>query len=177
MCIMITLPVITAHYNPRNSYRSTAIRIQLWYFARTEISFWNLGNPNQIWIVITLLRQIQYQSELRLMLNLWEKGNFNPNLVWINKIPKRFLCAWFGRHIVMITLVHKLYGAVTVSNVLLLFITPYHNNQTIRTTTNKVYSRKWRVHSKSRLTKSNMPTSTCLRLTKLTNCRYYNSPK
>ena len=33
-----------------------------------------------------------HQSEFRLVLNLWENGNYNPNSVWINKILKRFLC-------------------------------------------------------------------------------------
>ena len=28
------------------------------------------------------------------MLDLLEKGNYNPNLFWINKIPKRFLCVY-----------------------------------------------------------------------------------
>ena len=34
-------------------------------------SFWSLFNPNQIQIVITLLGYIKYQSEFRLVLNLY----------------------------------------------------------------------------------------------------------
>ena len=43
----------------------------------------------QTWIVIFLFRQIQHQSELFLVLNLSENCNYNPNLVWINAIPKK----------------------------------------------------------------------------------------
>ena len=48
----------------------------------------------QIWIVITLFRYIQPQSKYRLVLNLSEKGNYTPNSVQIDKIPKRFLCVF-----------------------------------------------------------------------------------
>jgi len=39
------------------------------------------------------------QSEFRLMLNLSEKSNYNPNLIWINKIPKGFLCVYLPRRL------------------------------------------------------------------------------
>ena len=32
--------------------------------------------------------------EFRLVLNLLENGNYNSNLVWINKIKKKLLCSW-----------------------------------------------------------------------------------
>ena len=35
----------------------------------------------------------EHRGDIRLVLNLSEKGNYNPNLVWINKIQKQFLCA------------------------------------------------------------------------------------
>ena len=57
-----------------------------------EKSFWNLVNSNRIFIVITIFRCIQLKSEFRLVLNLSENGNYRPALVWINKIPKQFLC-------------------------------------------------------------------------------------
>ena len=31
------------------------------------------------------------------MLNLSENGNYNPNFVWINKIPKRYLIVWIPK--------------------------------------------------------------------------------
>ena len=34
------------------------------------------------------------------MLNLSENGDYNPNMFWINKIPKIFLCVYLHLHIV-----------------------------------------------------------------------------
>ena len=48
-------------------------------------------NSKQICIVIKIFRWIQHQFEFRLVLNLSEKRNYNPNLVQISKIPTRFL--------------------------------------------------------------------------------------
>ena len=68
-----------------------SIRPEKCTHLHTEKSFRNLVNPNHILIVITLFRWIQHQSEFRLVLNLSEKCNYNPNLGCINKILKR-LC-------------------------------------------------------------------------------------
>ena len=56
--------------------------------------FWILSKlkSNQIWIVITLRRLIQHQTEFCLVLNRSKKRNYNPNLFSINKIPKKCLC-------------------------------------------------------------------------------------
>ena len=74
--------------------------------VHTEKYFRNLVNPNQIWIVITILQQIQHQTEFRLAPNLSEKGNYNRNLVWITNILKRFLCVY---HIVELQPESKLF--------------------------------------------------------------------
>ena len=73
-------------------YKVTYTRRNNFYDAQTkkymelkqyEKYFLNLVYPNQIW----------HQTELHLVLNISEKGNHNPNLVWINQIQKRFsLC-------------------------------------------------------------------------------------
>ena len=55
------------------------------YSTHREI-FLNFINLTQIWIVITFFRQIQHQLELRLVQNISEKGNYNPNLVNPNQI-------------------------------------------------------------------------------------------
>ena len=34
------------------------------------------------------------QSEFRVVLNPLKNGNYDPNLIWINRIPKIFLCVW-----------------------------------------------------------------------------------
>ena len=62
----------------------------------TDKSRLNLINPKQIWIVNTLFRQIQHRAEFRSVLNLSEKGIYNPNLFWINKIQTRFVCVQRG---------------------------------------------------------------------------------
>ena len=56
--------------------------------THTEKSWRNRLNPNQSRIIIALFRQIQHQSKFRLVLNLSENGNYNQNLVWINKFKK-----------------------------------------------------------------------------------------
>ena len=44
-----------------------------------------------------------HQSEFRLVQNLLEKGNHNPNLVWNNKISKTFICMHaMTRHFILI---------------------------------------------------------------------------
>ena len=63
--------------------------------VHTEKLILNLINSNQILIVITQFRLIYLQKDFRLVLNLSNNGNYNPNLDWINKILKEiFLCAF-----------------------------------------------------------------------------------
>ena len=57
----------------------------------TEKSFLKLVNPDQIWNVITLFRQVQQHIEFRLLLNLSESCKDNPNFVFFNKIRNRVL--------------------------------------------------------------------------------------
>ena len=64
----------------------------LYIVTHTEKSFRNLVNSNQIRIVITLFREKSTAIGIPIdVLNLLENDNYNPNLVWINKIPKKFL--------------------------------------------------------------------------------------
>ena len=51
----------------------------------------NLVNPSQICIVITLFLLLWHQAKFRLAPIKSEKGNHNPNLVWVDKIQKIFL--------------------------------------------------------------------------------------
>ena len=54
-------------------------------------------NLNQIWIVITPVFNGRLSTANGIpsaVLNLSEMCDYNPNLVWINKIPKRFLCEY-----------------------------------------------------------------------------------
>ena len=56
-------------------------------FARNL--FLNSVKLNQIWIVITLCNDwFVHQKELHLVLDQSEKCNYNPNLVWLNRIQK-----------------------------------------------------------------------------------------
>ena len=64
--------------------------------VHTEKSFRNHVNANQIWIIINLFRLVD-DPPIGIpigVLNLSEKGKNNPNLIWVNMIPKRFLCVW-----------------------------------------------------------------------------------
>ena len=65
--------------------------------TNTEFFFQNLVNPYKIWIVITIFKYIEHQTEFHLVLNLSQNGNYNQNLVWINKIPKTFLCVYMSK--------------------------------------------------------------------------------
>ena len=66
-------PHAETHYTQRIIFRITLIQ-------------------TDFWIVISLFPiDLAQQSEFRLVLNLSEKFNYNPNLVWINKFRKRFL--------------------------------------------------------------------------------------
>ena len=58
--------------SPEKSFRN---------LVTTDVILLNLFKLNQIWILVTLF-PIDYRK----------KGNYNRNLVWINKIPKRFPC-------------------------------------------------------------------------------------
>jgi len=49
-------------------------------------------NSNLVWIKPAAFPIDLPLNGFRLILNLSEKDNYNPNLVCINKIPKRFLC-------------------------------------------------------------------------------------
>ena len=48
-------------------------------------------------IVITLFQLSWNQTEFRLVQNKSEKGNYNPNMISFNEIPKRFLCVFVER--------------------------------------------------------------------------------
>ena len=55
-----------------------------------EKYFLNLVESALIWIVLNLFRLIWHWAEIRLVVNQSEKGNYNPNLVWFDKIQKKF---------------------------------------------------------------------------------------
>ena len=103
---MIVVTTFRLHFEPNGipfgskskgklSSRSYPIQFERkwkYSFLSAEKSFRNLVNPNQSRNVITIFRQIQHQTEFRLVLSLSENGNYIPALVWVNKIPKRFPC-------------------------------------------------------------------------------------
>ena len=60
----------------------------------TEKYFRNLIKSTRNQIVFTILRLIWNQTDVRLVLNQSENGEYNLILGWFNKIPKRFLCAY-----------------------------------------------------------------------------------
>ena len=62
----------------------------------TEKSFLNLVKSNRNQIVFTIFRLISSQTDVRLVPNQSENGNYNLISVWFNKILKRFLCVWGG---------------------------------------------------------------------------------
>ena len=68
-------------------------------YTGKEIYVWNLDKLNQIWIAITLSWSIWPQTELRFMQKQSGKCSYNPNLVWINKIPKIFLWTFLTHNI------------------------------------------------------------------------------
>ena len=49
-------------------------------------------DPNQIWIVITISRLIWHLTDFRLVVNLSETGEYDPNLLWMKRIQDKFLC-------------------------------------------------------------------------------------
>ena len=53
----------------------------------SQQSYLNLVNPDK---KLDFNYHFKHKSELRLVPNLLENCNHNPNLVWINKIQKRF---------------------------------------------------------------------------------------
>ena len=64
----------------------------LFYDCLAATRIFSASESNQIWFVNTLFRFIQYHTEFSLVLNLSEKGNYNPNLVWFNQNQKNQLC-------------------------------------------------------------------------------------
>ena len=67
-------------------------------FSDAEKSFPDLAKANLILIVITMFRLIWHRTELCLVANQSGKGNYNLNLISVNKIQKRFLCAYNSRY-------------------------------------------------------------------------------
>ena len=63
-------------------------------FHKGVASFLDLVKPNQIWIVVTIVRLIWYQTIFHLVPYQSEKCNYNPKLVWFNRIQKIFLHVW-----------------------------------------------------------------------------------
>ena len=59
-----------------------------------QIYFWILLHPSQILIRLPFFRLNWHHTEFRLELNKSEKGNYNPNLVWFNRIQKKILCVF-----------------------------------------------------------------------------------
>ena len=62
------------------------------FIHRQIFLFWLTINQTKILIVITLLRLIWHRIEFRLVLNLSEKCNYNPNSFWFNMFQKKFPC-------------------------------------------------------------------------------------
>ena len=62
----------------------------------THKSFLKHVESNKMWIFIILFCLIWLQTKFRLLSHQSEQCNYNPNLVWLNKIQKTFLYVYDG---------------------------------------------------------------------------------
>ena len=70
----------------KNCHPQFSVSMRLDTQAHTEKSFRNLIKSNRNQIVFTIFRLIRHQTDVRLVSNLSENGNYNLISVWFNKI-------------------------------------------------------------------------------------------
>ena len=122
-CTNVVLPSCRCSFA---KLRCSFAKLSLKSLSHTEKYFSNFVNRNQCRILITLFRKVCHQSKSGSLLNLSKKGNYNPNLVLINKIPKIFLCMHLLNILTMSKIICIVVGAAWMPNTLHIWLHIWH---------------------------------------------------